>query len=250
MEPLTPASPRPESLPSTKDQLGRVILALVALVYAGYSYLRDDFYIMGKHGPGTHYHGFSAGLLEGMLLAAATACLLPVIGMRDRRPGKPDYELWRRRAAMAAYALMSLGMTLRLFNPTLAMVGGIGPWLLRWAGWLGLGVVAAQLGRLPPSYLKKKGQKQPLEASDSLGPVVAYIAAALLSLIALALLVLAGFIQWRNPGGWWGFKLGFAGAGLGFAAWTVSIVRRAKPAPTPTPSVIPPTVLGEPKWPW
>lgn len=250
MESSVPPESRPKLLLSTKDQLGRIALALVALIYAGYSYLRDDFYIMGKHGPGTHYHGFSAGLLEGMLLAAATACLLPVIGMRDHRLGKPDYELWRRRAAMTAYALMGLGMTLQLFNPTLAMVGGVGLGLFRWVGWLGLGVLAAQLGRLPPSYLKKNKLQQNLSGREQLSPVVAYIAATLLGLISLALLALAGFIQWRIPSGEWGFKLGFASVGLAIGAWTLSILRRAKGAPTPTPSVVTPTVPGEPKWPW
>lgn len=233
-----------------QHQLYRLVLAVIALLYAGYSYLRDDFYIMSKHSQGSHYHGVAAGLLETMLVLVAAACLLPVIGVYDARPGRPDYELWRRRSAMAAYALMSMGITLKLFNPTLAMVDGVWPWLFRWGGWLGLGALAAQLGRLPPSYLKKGRQQQNQAGSEQLSPVVAYIAAAFLSLISVAFLALAGFVQWRSPMSGWGFKLVFVSLGLGFGAWTVSILRRAKSTPNPAPSAPPPSVPGESKWPW
>lgn len=220
---LPPISTSPsERLPDRQHQLYRLVLAVMALLYAGYSYLRDDFYIMGKHSQGSHYHGVAAGLLEAMLVLVAAACLLPVIDVYDTRPRRPDYELWRRRSAMAAYALMGMGMTLTLFNPTLMGNGELGSRLLRWLGWLGIGALMAQLGRLPPAYLKAT------RAQDvGLPSIVAYLAVVVLGLIALALLMLAGWLQWRAPADAWGFKLVFGSLGLGIGFWARSILRRA-----------------------
>ncbi|SMF28495.1 hypothetical protein [Pseudogulbenkiania subflava] len=225
---LPPAlSPCNQGQPGKQHQLYRIALAVLALLYAGFSYLRDDFYIMGKHSQGSHYHGVAASLLEAMLIMAAAACLVPVIGVYDTRAVRPDYERWRRRAAMAAYALMGMGMTLTLFNPSLTGDGELGPRLLRWLGWLGVGALMAQLGRLPPAYLKAP-RAQPGVAQDvTLPAIVAYLAVAVLGLIALALLMLSGWLQWRVPTGAWGFKLVFGSLGLGIGFWARSILRRA-----------------------
>lgn len=218
----------------TKSQrLQRIVLAAVCVAYALYSFLHNDFYLMGKRGPGTHFHGVAAGLLELMLLLAAVASLLPFAYLYDLRPKYPNYEKWRRHTAMAAYGCMGLGMTFGLFQPSLSVTGDSSTWLLRLIGWLGAGVLIAQLGRLPASYqVKKKPQQSDVKLPSGVG----YIAVIILWLIAAAFLLLASMAALVSPDTLFSGKAEslmiwiLLGLGLAFGAWGRSILRRTRQA--------------------
>ncbi len=144
-------STSPETLLTSKVQIQRLVLGIVALSYAIYSYINNDFYLLAKHGKGLHFHGLTANFFECTMVFAGLACVLPLIGLYDKREVKPNYELLRRYSAMTAYGLMGWGIFFGIFHPTLLPNGAIGSWLLRVCGWIGIGLIVAQLGRFPPS---------------------------------------------------------------------------------------------------
>lgn len=212
----------------TKSQrMQRVVTAAVSVAYALYSFLHDDFYLLGKHGPGTHFHGVAAGLLELALLLAALACLLPFAYLYDQRPVYPNYEKWRRYTAMAAYGCMGLGISQGVLGTLLSKIGG-SP-LLWLAGWLVFGALAAQFGRLPARYQVKK--QQTAWHGGKMPSPVAYAVSIILWLIAAVLLLLIGGMLLREPGmlfsllTWILLMLG-----LGSLAWGCFIFRRIRAA--------------------
>lgn len=218
-----------------KVQMQRIVMAIVALSYAIYSYLNSDFYLFAKHGSGTHFHGLAANLLELMLVFAAVACMLPLIGLYDKRDVKPNYERLRRYSTMISYGLMACGIFLGVFHPTLLPDGAIDSWLIRGLGWLGLGLLFAQFGRLPPSYLVRKGNASSNVGAKPMNVGVAYFGAFLVALMALLLYAFAIFLMWRRPDLimpiskeslfiWIPLMMGMT-----MTFWTYSIIRRSKP---------------------
>lgn len=133
-------------------QMQRIAMAVAAAGYALYSWINNDFYMPSKHGPGHHLHGLTGYMLDVSLLFAMLACLAPLLALYDARPGRPDYEKWRRYFAMTAFAMMAWGIFRDLLHPDVLPDGDKTGWEIRTFIWVILGVVAAQLGRLPPSY--------------------------------------------------------------------------------------------------
>lgn len=167
-------------LATPKVKAERIIWALIALSYATYSYFHKDFYIPSKHG-GRHLQGISASLLELMLLFSALACVLPFGIVYDKRQEQPDYEKLRRHCTFGAYGLTVLG----IFFDSFHLIGEpdmfTPSWFLRLAGWLGVGALSAQLGRRPPSYLRKETH---LNSNPTTSRGVAYFAAFLVGTIS------------------------------------------------------------------
>lgn len=236
MSTTTPVnSATPDALLTSKVQIQRGMMALAALSYAIYSYVNDDFYIFSKHGNGSHFHGLTANFLECMMLLAAFACVLPLIGLYDKREVKPNYELLRRYSAMAGYGFMAWGIFLNIFHPTLLPNGAIDSWLLRLFGWIGSGLLVAQLGRIPPPYLKldKNGNVKKGQTSTSAG--VAYVAAFLVGLMAGLFYAFTAFVIWHRPD----LIIHLSAASLlvwipllialAMSKWCYSIIRRSKP---------------------
>jgi heme A synthase len=217
-----------ESLLTPKVQLQRGALALVCCAYAAFSFITNDFYLPSKHGKGMHFQGASASLLELMLIFSALACLLPLGMVYDKRSEHPDYEKLRRYCAFTAYGLLGLGLTLNLFHPFSSPDVSASSLFLRLVGWLGAGVLCAQFGRFPPSYLGKKTNT----GNPNVPKGVAYFAAFLVGIISACLLFLTWVIFSRRPDILFSpivlFPVVTLILGIGFAYYAYSIVQRSR----------------------
>lgn len=206
-----------------KACLRRALTGGAALAYMLYSYNRHDFYLFAKHGHGTHFHGHAATFLEFSLLFAAVACFVPLFALRDHPLNTLFWLKLRLYASIAGWACCGLGCFYNLFFPLEASLSilAIG---LNVLIWLALGVLAAQLGRMPAGYCRINTQ---YISHHRPGNTTSY-GAGIFSLLVLTLLCLMfmAMTAASAASGQLGLTLVMGVLTLGSAAWIVSMFLR------------------------
>lgn len=177
----------------------RCVLAVMSIGYAIYSIINNDFFLYAKRGNSIHLHGIPAYFLELTLFFSALAFLLPLGHVYDKRSIRPNYEQLRRYASFVAWGLCGLGISFNIFHFASADNALTTTWLLHVAGWLAFGGITAQLGRMPPSYLRKDIKKDTKVKNVKTTEGVAYSAAFIIAAIATIFLAIGAFCFYKVP---------------------------------------------------
>lgn len=93
----------PNEIPK-KQRIGLLVFSTLISGYALVGVWRDDLFIFSRRG-GAHFHGVSAWLAAGCLLAFSVSMLSTVVDHYDKRNNERSYQRFRGRMQIAACAL-------------------------------------------------------------------------------------------------------------------------------------------------